>query len=635
MIIVIICYLIILINLDTNFIGVFIRYRSVVVINFAKTSLAIAVTVLMTACATNQGDFGVNTVEPPPVIKPKPPKLQDALSEPRTPEQLDAMMEPALGFETKLLERNIHPRFTEDSSTNLSVDDIQPISGDFASLEQKYTDALIASDRAKSNHLIYGTHSHNDGFFASRNREYMQFVKSGWVANIATNPIINHDTNQWLNGMQGYVFYLGNNPAKALPSGGQVQYKGTWDFVTNTKKGRRVPRDFSRQEKPGAGNNYSAFSFHESVLGDEVLREKENKATGPVTHSSEFTVDFANKTLTGLLKYNKGSQLSQDRYTVDAKLHGNRFRGNVIASDKENPHFGADSNTLEGGFFGANAEELAGKFLANDNSLFGVFGARQFKDGKHVDEEGVAKADPAFDAVAINTSSFEKLNLDTFGDATKLVINGRSFSLLPSGEVKQFIAHNTHDLKNGSSLVTNACCDNLSYVKFGNYFTSTGDTKSGAHLFLTGERTPLAQMLSKGQFEYLGTWEANLLTTGQKVGGVSPNKDDGGSRAVFAVDFDKKTLAGSLYQDNGVTPSILIKDGVISGNGFNAKFQSRASGFLLDAFTNDVAHVSGDVTGGFYGPNAVELGGYFYSNEQNKDKIAGVFGAKQQVLSDK
>lgn len=602
---------------------------------FVRNSLVVSVAVLMTACATNQGDFGVNAVEPPPVVQPKPPKLQDAPSQPRTQEQLDAMMEPALGFEAKILERNIHPRMKEDTSINLSVDDIQPLSKDFASLEQQYSETLANSDRAKSNHLIHGTHNHGNGFFASRNREYMKFVKSGWVANLATNPIIDHSSNQWLNGMQGYVFYLGNNPAKALPSGGQVEYKGTWDFMTNAKKGRRVPRGFSRQEKPGAGNNYSAFSFHESVLGDEILRENENNAKGPVTHSSEFTVDFDKKTLTGKLKYNQGSQESKDRYTVDAKLFGNRFRGEVMSADKEDPHFGADSNTLEGGFFGNNAEELAGKFLANDNSLFGVFGARQFKDGKHVDEDGVAKADQAFDAVAINTNSFEKLDLDTFGNATKLVINGRSFSLLPAGEVKQFITHHSHDLKNGSQLVVNACCDNLSYVKFGNYFTSTGDSKSGAHLFLTGERTPLAQMLTKGQFEYLGTWEANLLTTGQKVGGVSPNKNDGGSRAVFAVDFDKKTLAGSLYQDNGVTPSILIKNGVISGNGFNAKFQSRASGFLLDAFTNDVAHVSGDVTGGFYGPNAVELGGYFYSNEQDKDKIAGVFGAKQQVLSDK
>lgn len=639
MIIVIICYLIILINFNTKFVGVFIRYRSVVVINFAKTSLAIAVTVLMTACASNKGGFDLNQVEPPPRAQDNKPKLQDAPSEPRTQEQLDAMMEPSLGVEVSLLEPNSHPRLG-DEQKSFETSNIVAIYDDFDKLTERQIRELNASPR-RSEAKIAGTHDDGgDGFFASRNRSYLKFVKSGWIADLETKAKFNFSQGQVYRGINGSVFYLGKNPATALPTGQVISYKGDWDFATNAVKSRDPSSEFTSEVRTYPGQRHSALSYHESVVNDAKLREAGIHKDGsqPHSHTSEFTVDFDKKKLTGTLKYNKydkatKSSTSIDRYNIDAKLYGNRFRGNAKSTNTSDAYFGASSSTLEGGFFGANAEELAGKFLTDDNSLFGVFGARQFKDGKHVDGDNVAKADRAFDAVAINTNSFEKRDLDTFGDATKLVINGRSFSLLPANAAGQFIAHNTHDLKNGSSLVTNACCSNLSYVKFGNYFTSTGDSKSDGHLFLTGERTPLAQMLTTGQYEYVGTWEANVLTQGQKVGGVSPSQGVAGSRAKFGVDFAAKTLTGSLYQENGAKPAIIIKDGVIRGNGFSAKFESGASGFVLDRTTGDAAHVFGNVSGAFYGPEAIELGGYFKSDEASKDKIGGVFGAKKQVLT--
>lgn len=606
--------------------------------NFAKTSLAIAVTVLMTACASNKGGFDLNQVEPPPRAQDNKPKLQDAPSEPRTQEQLDAMMEPSLGVEVSLLKRDTGRNSAEEHKS-FSANDIVVIGDEF----DKLTERQIRDLRAKKGREyaeISGTHDHQSGFFASRNREYMKFVKSGWVADLTARPVFLN--GQIHRGPNGIVFYLGKNPATALPIGQVITYKGDWDFATNVVKSRPQSDEFKLDQgvATNPGDYHSAFSYNESVSNDARLREAGIHKDGsqPHSHTSEFTVDFDKKTLTGTLKYNKydkatKSSTSIDRYNIDAKLYGNRFRGNAKSTNTSDAYFGASSSTLEGGFFGANAEELAGKFLTDDNSLFGVFGARQFKDGKHVDGDNVAKADRAFDAVAINTNSFEKRDLDTFGDATKLVINGRSFSLLPANAAEQFIAHNTHDLKNGSSLVTNVCCSNLSYVKFGNYFTSTGDSKSDGHLFLTGERTPLAQMLTTGQYEYVGTWEANVLTQGQKVGGVSPSQGVAGSRAKFGVDFAAKTLTGSLYQENGAKPAIIIKDGVISGNGFSAKFESGASGFVLDRTTGDAAHVFGNVSGAFYGPEAIELGGYFKSDEASKDKIGGVFGAKKQVLT--
>lgn len=608
---------------------------------FSRNGLTVAIAVLMSACAANKGDFGVNTVTPTQNTTQPSPTLQDIKTEPRTQEEVAAIMEPGLGFQTKLLERNTHPRKRQDeNSVYLTSDKIQVITNDFESLEQKYLETLEVNPRKKPEHIIHGTHKHDDGFFASRNREYMKFVKSGWIANLTLDPIIHHDTDNdhanslWFNGMDGYVFYLGKNPATALPSSGQVNYKGTWDFATSAKKNRRPATTFTRGAKMGAGNNYSAFSFHESVDGDEELRERESKAKGPVTHSSEFTVDFDKKTLTGKLKYNKGSKTTQDRYSVDAQLFGNRFRGKAISEDKSHAHFGADSNTLEGGFFGPNAEELAGKFLADDNSLFGVFAARQLKNDQHIEENGAAAAEAAFDATKLDLQNYQVSGLDTFGNATKLVINGRSFSLLPEQATTEFLTNRRYEQQDGN-LVINACCNNLDYVKFGNYFTEKDSAQSNAHLFITGERTPISQMHTAGEFDYLGTWEARVLTAGGKVGAVTPDNKTGGAKAHFAVNFDKKTLAGALHQEGGSSPSVLIQNGTINGNGFNAIFNTRESGFLLDRVTNDVAHASGVVMGAFYGPRAAELGGYLYSNTESKDKMIGVFGAKQQVLENK
>lgn len=591
--------------------------------HFAKLSLVVAVSLALGACAANKGGFGVSAVSPPPSHKPEVPKLVDVQTEPRTAEELDAMMQPALGFETSLLERAWIP---EEESRSFDAKNIKAIDDKLADVSRRHKQEIYQSGRHGG--TIQDSFEPYGNFFLSRDRGYMQFVKSGWIADLNTR--LKKVDGVAYKGMQGKLFYLGENPATALPTGGQVQYKGSWDFATNAIKGRSLPSSASNGEKGGAGDWYGLFSYHESIVSDPVLRSEGVKE--PVAHSSAFTVDFGKKTLEGKLTYNKGSQVSQDRYDISATLHGNRFRGKATALNKEDVYFGADSSSLEGGFFGDNAEELAGKFLADDNSLFAVFGARQHKDGAYATADNIAATEKAFDAVQIS-DSFEQQAMTTFGDATKLVINGRSFSLLPATADGKFVAHTRHDLSDNQTLVVNACCDNLGYVKFGNYFTETGDVKNGVHLFLTGERTPLAQMLNTGKFDYIGSWEAMLLSTDQRVGSVSANDKNGGARALFGVDFDNKTLVGSLYQDNGVTPSILITDGKISGNGFTGKFKSRDSGFLLDSATNQVAHVSGEVKGGFYGPNAVELGGYFSSNDADKDKIGGVFGAKQQVLS--
>lgn len=607
--------------------------------HFTKHSLVVAVAVVMTACASNKGSFDLVAVEPPPKAQNNRPTLQDAPSQPRTQEQLDAMMEPSLGVEVSFLKRNTYRSSTEEQKS-FSADSIATISDDFNKLTERQTKELRSKkDRAYA--AISGTHDDGGNFFASRKRDYLKFVKSGWIADLEAKTEADYPNQKVYRGPNGFVFYLGKDPATALPTGQVITYKGDWDYATNVVKSRPPYEEFKTDQGvvTGTGDYHSAFSYHESVGNDARLRQagKHQDGSQPHSHTSEFTVNFDDKTLTGTLKYNKynsstKSSTSKDRYTINAKIHGNRFRGSATATDSNDMYFNANSSTLEGGFFGDKAEELAGKFLTDNNNLFAVFGARQTKqDGQYISDNEAAQAQKAFDAVSFNSTTFEKEQLNTFGDATKLVVNGRSFALLPAQDMPKFVTNHRYDLGNNSSLVINVCCDNLNYVKFGNYHIANNEATNNHHVFMTGERTPLSQMLTTGEYEYSGSWEANVLTKGQKVGGVSPIPGQAGSRAKFGVDFGKKTIIGSLYQDNGVAPAVLIKNGVIDGNGFTARFESGPSGFILDRQTGEAARFSGDVAGGFYGPMALELGGYLMSDSNSQDKIHGVFGAKKQV----
>lgn len=204
-------------------------------------------------------------------------------------------------------------------------------------------------------------------------------------------------------GKIGYLFYKGVEPAKSLPVDKVINYVGTWDFTTDAQKGR-LPQGLN--DAPSAGDRVGAISF------DEPTNENPNK--GDIGHRSEFTVDFGKKELKGALYRNSVVYGDSDkkadkvkRYDISAKVFGNRFRGNATATDKQTAYW-KDDATLEGGFYGPNAEELAGKFLANNYSLFSVFAAQQTEK---------SEAETKFDAVQLDLKEAKKLNMDTFGYA--------------------------------------------------------------------------------------------------------------------------------------------------------------------------------------------------------------------------
>lgn len=457
----------------------------------------------------------------------------------------------------------------------------------------------------------------------------------------------------WNLGPVGGVFYNGSTTAKELPTQDAVKYKGHWDFMTDVAKNKR--NRFSEvKETYQAGWYYGASSKDEY---DRLLTQEGSAPdghSGEYGHSSEFTVNFKDKKLTGGLFSNlqdghKGKVTKTKRYDINASIHGNRFRGSAIASDKndasktKHPFTSDAKDRLEGGFYGPKGEELAGKFLTDDNKLFGVFGAKQ---------EGEAKPTEAIlDAYALGTfntndattfTPFTKKQLDNFGNAKKLVLGSTVIDLVPTDatkDVNEFTKNKPDSATNkaGETLMVNDKVSvktygkNFEYLKFGELSVGTSNS-----VFLQGERTATTgdkAVPTKGTAKYLGNWVGYI--TGKDTGtGTGKSFTDAQDIADFDIDFEKKTVNGKLTTQGRQDPVFSIT-GKIAGNGWTGKAstaEADAGGYKIDSSSTGKSIVIKDaeVTGGFYGPNANEMGGSFTHNAD--DKVSVVFGAKKQEV---
>lgn len=313
------------------------------------------------------------------------------------------------------------------------------------------------------------------------------------------------------------------------------------------------------------------------------------------------------------------------------------------------------------------------------------------------------KLTTVLDAVELTPNGKEIKNLDNFSDATRLVVDGIMIPLLPteSGDGQadkgknggtDFTYTTTYtttytpesdkkDTKaqtgaggmqtasdaagvNGGQAGTKtykveACCSNLNYLKYGlltrensNSVMQAGESSSrtaqGAQsMFLQGERTDENKIPQEQGIVYLGSWYGRIAN-GTSWSGNASNKN-GGNRAEFTVNFDKKEITGKLTAENRSEATFTI-DAMIEGNGFKGTAKTVNDGFAPDQNNSIVTHkvriAEAKVQGGFYGPNAEELGGWFAypGNEQTKNAQASsgtgnsagsatvVFGAKRQEL---
>lgn len=626
---------------------------------------------------TNSGTGSANTSEP---------KYQDVPTDKNEKDKVSPIQEPAMGYAMELKLRNYISG--QEEHAKISTDDVVKLEG---GLEHKPFDNSIWQNIKNSKEVqsVYNQEKQNienqikkenkgldeaalkariekvlddyltelakpiyekninyshDGQNKARTRD-LTYVRSGYIYRSGYSNI-DFQKKIAKTGFDGALFYQGTQTAKQLPVS-EVKYKGTWDFMTDAKKGQ----SFSSFERR-AGNQYSAMSSHEypSLLTDE--KDKPNGYNGEYGHSSEFTVDFSKKSLKGELSSNiqdghKGKVTKTKRYDINASIHGNRFRGSATAIDKakdsETKHpFTSDAkDSLEGGFYGPKGEELAGKFLTNDNKLFGVFGAKQESEAKETEAILDAYALGTFNKNNATTfTPFTKKQLDNFGNAKKLVLGSTVINLVSTDATKnEFTEDKPKSATNkaGETLMVNdkvivktyGYGKNFEYLKFGEL--SVGDSHS---VFLQGERTATTgdkAVPTEGKAKYLGNWVGYITGTGT---GKSFNEAQ--DVADFDIDFASKTVNGKLTTQGRQDPVFSIT-GEIAGNGWTGKAstaKANAGGYNIDSSSStnkSIVIENANVTGGFYGPNANEMGGSFTHNADD-NKVSVVFGTKKQEV---
>ncbi|HEZ0550610.1 TPA: transferrin-binding protein-like solute binding protein [Neisseria meningitidis] len=584
---------------------------------------------LLSACAGG-GSFDLDSVETKQHNpQSEAPKYQDEQTEKLAkPDEAQTAENdrPAYGFAVKIPRRFWYPRNKEDHKALSKADWEKLGAGEPGEFPQKNEISNMTEGT-----LNESIQPDEDGKSRVEGYTKFEYVRSGYIYRNGL-PMERIDGSV-RNGPKGYLFYKGSNPSQALPMG-KVGYKGTWDYVTDAKMGQK----FSQLGGSQAGDRYGALSAEEAG----VLRDKREAQEGQTDFglTSEFEVDFAAKTMTGALyrnnritnneTENKAKQIK--RYDIQADLHGNRFKGKAVAADKgatNGSHpFISDSDSLEGGFYGPKGEELAGKFLSNDNKVAAVFGAKQ-KDKKEGENAAGPATETVIDAYRITGEEFKKEQIDSFGDVKKLLVDGVELSLLPSEGNKAAFQHEIE--QNG--VKATVCCSNLDYMSFGKLSKENKDD-----MFLQGVRTPVSDVAARTEAnaKYRGTWYG-YIANGTSWSGEASNQE-GGNRAEFDVDFSTKKISGTLTAKDRTSPAFTIT-AMIQGNGFSGTAKTGNDGFALDpqnTGNSHYTHIEATVSGGFYGKNAIEMGGSFSfpgnEPEGKQEKASVVFGAKRQQL---
>lgn len=310
------------------------------------------------------------------------------------------------------------------------------------------------------------------------------------------------------------------------------------------------------------------------------------------------------------------------------------------------------------------------------------------------------KLTTVLDAVELKSGGKEVKNLDNFSNAAQLVVDGIMIPLLPkdseSGNTNQGTnggtaftrkfdytpksdekdtqagtaangdqaASNTAGDTNGKTKTyeVEVCCSNLNYLKYGLLTRKTaGNTGEGGNgsptaaaqtaqgaqsMFLQGERTDENKIPSEQNVVYRGSWYGHIAN-GTSWSGNASNATSG-NKADFTVNFGEKKITGTLTAENRQAATFTI-EGTIQGNGFSGTAKTADSGFDLDQSnttgTPKAYITDAKVQGGFYGPKAEELGGWFAypGDNQAQPSVSGsgtsaansatvVFGAKRQQL---
>ncbi|HEZ2028503.1 TPA: transferrin-binding protein-like solute binding protein [Neisseria meningitidis] len=665
------------------------------------------------------GNFGVQpVVESTPTAYPVTFKSKDVPTSPPAGPSIETtpVNRPAVGAAMRLLRRNTAFHREDGTAIPNSKQAEEKLSfqeGDvlflYGSKENKLQQLKSEIHKRDPNVKIRTSENENEKYS-------YKFVDAGYVfAKDGKDEIEKtSDEKQFSNrlGYDGFVYYSGEHPSQSLPSAGTVKYSGNWQYMTDAKRHR------TGQAVSSVDLGYTTYYGNEIGAASYEARDADSREK----HPAEYTVDFDKKTLEGKLIKNQYVKPDEQKkpltiYDITATLDGNRFTGSAKVNtelktshaDKEHLFFHTDADQrLEGGFFGDNGEELAGRFISNDNSVFGVFAGKQ-----KTEASGTNPAMPSekhtkiLDSLKIsvdeasdnNARQFAISSMPDFGHPDKLLVEGREIPLVNQEQII--------NLADGRKMTVRACCDFLTYVKLGRMQTERPASKPKAEdkredeesagvdngeededgigdedestedeavedgeeseeeiseddngedeeeiaedegeeepeeelpaeegnggsgsilptpeapkgrdidLFLKGIRTAETNIPQTGKAHYTGTWEARI---GKPI--QWDNKADKAAKAEFDVDFGKKSISGTLTEKNGVQPAFHIENGKIEGNGFHATARTRENGINLsgNGSTNPKTFQASDlrVEGGFYGPQAEELGGTIFNND--------------------
>lgn len=443
-------------------------------------------------------------------------------------------------------------------------------------------------------------------------------------------------------------------------------------------------------------NNHEGYGFTSNLevdfnnkkLTGKLIRN--NRVTNATTGDKHTTQYYSLEAQVTGNRFNGKAMATDKPGTGETKLHP----------------FVSDSSSLSGGFFGPKGEELGFRFLSDDQKV-AVVGSAKTQDkpgngaaasgGTGAAASGGAAAMPSengklttvLDAVELTHGGTAIKNLDNFSNAAQLVVDGIMIPLLP--EASESGNNQANQGTNGGTAFTRkfdytpksdekdaqagtaangktktyaveVCCSNLNYLKYGLLTRKTaGNTGEGGNgsptaaaqtdaqsMFLQGERTPVSDMAARTEAnaKYRGTWYGHIANGTSWSGNASDKEGD--NRAEFTVNFADKKLDGTLTARERTSPTFTIT-ATIQDNGFSGTAKTADLGFDLDQSnttgTPKAYITDAKVQGGFYGPKAEEMGGWFAypGDSQTQPSASGsgasaansatvVFGAKRQQL---
>lgn len=445
------------------------------------------------------------------------------------------------------------------------------------------------------------------------------------------------------------------------------------DFDNKKLTGKLIRNDKVTNATTGDKHTTQYYSLEAQVTGNRFSGKAEatDKSEKDGTKQHPFVSDSSS--LSGGFFGPKGEELGFRFLSDDKKV---AVVGSAKTKDKAKS---GGSNGASGGTDAAASNGAAG--TSSENS----------------------KLTTVLDAVELKSGGKEVKNLDNFSNAAQLVVDGIMIPLLPkdseSGNTQadkgknggtKFTRKFEHtpesDKKdaqagtqtNGAQTASNTagdtngktktyevevCCSNLNYLKYGmltrknsKSAMQAGENGSQADakteqveqsMFLQGERTDEKEIPTDQNVVYRGSWYGYIANDKSTSWSGNASDREGGNRADFTVNFGEKKINGTLTAENRQAATFTI-EGDIEGNGFSGTAKTDNLGFDLDQSDNTrtpKAYITdAKVQGGFYGPRAEELGGWFAypgdkqtknapvasGNGNSASSATVVFGAKRQ-----